>query len=170
MPSLISTEIPGNLEQALDRAGPANVLLHYAGRAYQRLGCPTWMPGVLANWKAKFPDGHLTVFFHEMPGKLPRLSRHFLLGKMSARIIRQLAAIADVLVTNTENHVAILRKLSGRDDVHFLPIGSNIEPVANSSQAAGDHRVHHFRPALRAMANPAIVRLVKFVTGRELDV
>jgi hypothetical protein len=128
---------PGKLAQALDQAGSANVLLHYAGRAYQRLGCPTWMPGVLAKWKAKFPDGRLTIFFHEMPGKLPLLSRHFFLGKIGARIIRQLAAVADVLVTNTENHVAILRKLSGRDDIHFLPIGSNIEPVASVSQARG---------------------------------
>jgi len=125
---------PGKLRHALDRAGPANVLLQYAGRAYQRFGCPIWMPGVLAKWKAKFPHGRLTVFFHEMPGKLPRLSRHFLLGKISARIIRQLAAVADVLVTNTENHVAILRKLSGRDDIHCIPVGSNIEPVASSSQ------------------------------------
>ena len=125
---------PKKLEQALDRAGAANVLLHYAGRAYQRFGCPTWMPGVLAKWKAKFPHGRLTVFFHEAPGKLPRFSRQFLIGKISARIIRQLAAVADNLVTNTENHVAILRKLSGREDIHFLPVGSNIEPVANSAQ------------------------------------
>jgi hypothetical protein len=125
---------PGELGQALDRAGPANVLLHYAGRAYQRFGCPTWMPGVLSRWKAKFPNGSLTVFFHEMPGKLPPLSRHFLLGKISARIIRQIAAVADVLVTNTENQVAILRRLSGRDDIHFIFVSSNIDPVATSSQ------------------------------------
>jgi hypothetical protein len=125
---------PETLAQALDRAGPANVLLHYAGRAYQRFGCPTWMPGVLAKWRAKFPDGRLSIFFHEAPGKLPRLSRQFLLGKIGARIIRQLAAVADILVTNTENHVAILRELSGREDIHFLPVGSNIEPIANSAQ------------------------------------
>ena len=125
---------PGKLGQELDRAGPANVLLHYAGRAYQRFGCPTWMPGVLSKWKAKFPHGRLTVFFHEMPGEFPRLSRYFLMGKISARIIRQLAAVADVLVTNTENHVAILRKLSGREDIYSIPVGSNIEPVASSSQ------------------------------------
>jgi hypothetical protein len=123
---------PGKLGQALDRAGAANVLLHYAGRAYQRFGCPTWMPRVLSKWKAKFPEGRLTVFFHEAPGKLPRLSRHFLLGKIGRRIIRQLAAVADVLVTNTENHVAILQELSGRDNIHCLPIGSNIEPVSSS--------------------------------------
>ena len=125
---------PEKLAQALDRAGPASILLHYAGRAYQRFGCPTWMPGVLAKWKAKFPDGRLSIFFHEAPGKLPRLSRQFLLGKIGARIIRQLAAVADIVVTNTENHVAILRALSGREDVHFLPVGSNIEPIANSAQ------------------------------------
>jgi hypothetical protein len=125
---------PEKLGQALDRAGSADILLHYAGRAYQRFGCPTWMPGVLAKWKTKFPGGRLTVFFHEMPGKLPRLSRHFLMGKISARIIRQIAAIADVLVTNTENHVAILHRLSGRDDIHCIPVGSNIEPVASASQ------------------------------------
>lgn len=125
----------GKLEQALDRAGSANVLLHYAGRAYQRLGCPTWMPRVLAKWKTNFPDGHLTIFFHEAPGRVPPLSRHFLLGKIGARIIRQLAGVADVLVTNTENHAAILRKLSGRDQIHFLPVGSNIEPVASAAQA-----------------------------------
>jgi hypothetical protein len=125
---------PETLAQALDRAGPAHVLLHYAGRAYQRFGCPTWMPGVLAKWKAKFPNGRLSIFFHEAPGKLPRLSRQFLLGKIAARIIRRLAALADILVTNTENHVALLRELSGREDVHFLPVGSNIEPIANSAQ------------------------------------
>jgi hypothetical protein len=57
------------------------------------------------------------------------------LAKISGRVIRQLAAIADILITNTENHVTILRKLSGRDDVHFIPIGSNIEPVASPSQS-----------------------------------
>lgn len=125
---------PGKLGQALERAGPASVLLHYAGRAYQRFGCPTWMPGVLSRWKREFPRGHLTVFFHEIPGKLPRLSRHFLMGKVNARIIHQLAAVADVLVTNTENHVAILRKLSGHEDIHNIPVGSNIEAVASLSQ------------------------------------
>jgi hypothetical protein len=125
---------PGKLAEALDHAGATNVLLHYAGRAYQRFGYPVWLPGVLRKWKAKFPTGRLTVFFHEVAGELPRLSRHFLLGKIDARIIRQLAAMADALVTNTENHAAILRKLSGRDEVYSIPVGSNIEPVASSSQ------------------------------------
>ena len=125
---------PGRLKAELERAGPANVLLHYAGRAYQRVGCPIWMPGVLGKWKAKFPNGRLTVFFHEMPGGSALLSRHFILGKINTRIIRQLAAMADELVTNTEHHAAMLRKLSGRDDVHCICVGSNIAPVASSPE------------------------------------
>jgi hypothetical protein len=127
---------PVRLAQALDRAGAGNILLHYAGRAYHRFGCPTWLPGILRRWKAKLPTGHLTVFFHEVPGELPRLSRHFLLGKINSRIIRQLATTADVVVTNTENHAALLRKLSGRADVHCLPVGSNIELGAASVREA----------------------------------
>jgi hypothetical protein len=123
---------PRKLEQALNCAGATNVLLHYAGRGYQRFGCPIWLPSVLRNWKAKFPNGHLTIFFHEVPGELPRRSRHFLLGKINARIVRQLATLADVLATNTDTHAAILRRLSGRNGVHCFPVGSNIEPVATS--------------------------------------
>ena len=92
-----------------------NVLLHYAGRAYQRFGCPVWMPGVLRNWKAKFPDGRLTVFFHECPVNCRDCRGISCWEKSTRRIIRQLAAVADVLATNTENHAAILRKLSGRE-------------------------------------------------------
>jgi hypothetical protein len=125
---------PKKLEEALDCAGATNVLLHYAGRAYQRFGCPIWLPKVLRNWKAKFPNGRLTIFFHEVPGELPMRSPHFLLGKMSARIIRQLAMVADVTATNTDTHAVILRRLSGRNGVHCFPVGSNIEPVPNSSQ------------------------------------
>jgi hypothetical protein len=127
---------PETLAAALRRSGAASVLLHYAGRAYQRFGCPTWLPGALRKWKTEFPSGRLTVFFHEVPGEMPRLSRHFLLGKINSRIIRQLSAIADVLVTNTEHHAEVLRKLSGRDEVHCLPVGSNIEPVVASSKEA----------------------------------
>jgi hypothetical protein len=120
---------PSKLEEALLRAGAANVLLHYAGRAYQDLGCPIWMPGVLSRWKRKFPNGQLTIFFHELPGKLPFFSRHFLLGKISQRIVRQLCAIAGTLVTNTEGHAVLLDELSGGREIHCLPIASNIQPL-----------------------------------------
>lgn len=126
---------PGELAQALDRAGATNLLLHYAGRAYQRYGCPVWLPRVLREWKMKFPSGRLTVFFHEVPGELPLFSLHFFLGKAGERIVRQLATIADVLVTNTDHHAEIIRRLSGRSPIHCIPVGSNIGPVGGSLQS-----------------------------------
>ncbi len=121
------------LARELDRIGVADVLLHYAGRAYQRFGCPVWLPGVLANWKRKFPGSRLMIFVHEMPGDLPMRSRHFWLGKVNAWTIGRLAAIADVLVTNTASNAARLRKISGRADIHLVPVGSNIETVPEPS-------------------------------------
>src|ERR1700740_969022 len=41
---------PRKLSRELDRIGPVNLLLHFAGRAYQRYGCPTWFPTVLQAW------------------------------------------------------------------------------------------------------------------------
>lgn len=120
-------EEPRRLRDALRRIGAADVLLHYAGRAYHRLGCPTWLPGVLAAWKREFPAGRLTVFFHELPGAMRITSPHFWLGRIDAHIIRRLAALAEVVATNTEHHVEELRRITRRSDVQWLPVGSNIE-------------------------------------------
>jgi len=115
------------LARELERIGSADVLLHYAGRAYQRFGCPTWMPGVLMKWKQKFPGGRLAIFFHELSGRFPITSRQFWVAKISSRIIRRLASTADLLMTNTENQAGQLGEISGRNDIHVLLVGSNIE-------------------------------------------
>ncbi|HEY2614994.1 MAG TPA: hypothetical protein VGI42_04745 [Chthoniobacterales bacterium] len=127
---------PKKLGKALDRAGAADLFLHYAGRAYQRFGCPLWLPGVLRNWKGKFPAARLMICFHELPADLALTSPHYWLGLINRRIIRRLAALADVLVTNTEHHAEKLRKISGRRDVHCVPVGSNIEQARDPSPSA----------------------------------
>ncbi|MFN2508781.1 MAG: hypothetical protein ABR589_08415 [Chthoniobacterales bacterium] len=122
------------LARELERIGAADVLLHYAGRAYQRLGCPWWMPGVLARWKSKFTGARLLIVFHEIPGEFPITSLHFWLGKLSSHIIRRLASIADLTVTNTAHHAAKLRQISGRQEIHLLPVASNIETAPETSE------------------------------------
>ena len=79
-----------------------------------------------------FPPGRLAIFFHELPGNFPITSRHFWLGKINSGIIRRLAATADVVMTNTTEHMRQLREISGREDIHLFPVGSNIEPVEQS--------------------------------------
>ncbi len=123
-----------DLTRELDRLGSTKLFLHYAGRAYQRFGLPFWMPRVLARWKRKFPQARLAIFVHEMPARFPITSRHFWLAQGSARIVRRLAAIADLLMTNTAEHAAQLRRISGRDDIHLFPVGSNIESAESQPQ------------------------------------
>jgi hypothetical protein len=119
---------PRALWTMLDRIGAADVLLHYAGRAYHRYGVPRWLPSVVAQWKNKFPGGRLLIFFHELPGNLPMTSRHFWIDMFNRRVISKLARLADDLVTNTTEHVAKLKQITGRSDVHLVPVPSNIEP------------------------------------------
>lgn len=120
------------LARELERIGAADVLLHYAGRAYHRFGAPLWLPRVLRKWKQKHPGARLMIFFHELPGKMSMTSRHYWLGELNSWVVRQLSAVADVLLTNTEHHAAKLRKLSRRADIHVLPIGSHIELVTDA--------------------------------------
>lgn len=115
------------LARELGRIGPADLLLHYAGRAYQRFGCPVWMPGVLEAWKRANPASRLTIFVHELPGSLRVTSPHFWLGQINSWIVRRLASIADVLVTNTENHADLLRKLCSGKVIEVVPISSNLD-------------------------------------------
>jgi hypothetical protein len=117
-----STAFNGNasdLLRALERIGAADLVLHYTARAYQRFGCPVWLPSVLARWKQKFGEARVLVIVHELAGPMPMSSRHFWLGKVDSWIVRRLARIADVLVTNTEHHQTKLQSISGRNDVHF---------------------------------------------------
>jgi hypothetical protein len=124
------SQFDGNAEKLvreLDRLGSANVLLHYAGRAYQRYGCPLWLPVALRKWKSKFPTGCLLIFFHELPGDFPVTSRYFWIDMCNRRVIRKLTELADVIVTNTNEHVRKLNEISGCTDAHLIPVGSNIE-------------------------------------------
>jgi len=129
----------GKLSRALENVGDADVLLHYAGRAYHRFGCPLWLPAVLAQWKAKYSAGRLLIFFHELPGEFPIASRHYWIDLCNRRIIRKLASLADAIVTNTSDHVTKIEKISGRADVHLVPVGSNILPrLRDLSLRSGD--------------------------------
>ena len=121
---------PARLARELERIGTADVLLQYAGRAYHRFGAPLWLARVVRQWKRNHPGARLMLFVHELPGNLSITSRLFWLGELNSWVVRQLAGVADVLATNTEHHVAKLRKLSRRADIHLLPIGSNIEFIA----------------------------------------
>jgi hypothetical protein len=123
------------LSQSLNDAGSADVLLHYAGRGYHRYGCPTQLPTILREWKIKFPAGRLIIFFHELPGRLPVFSKHYWLNICNRQVVRKLASLADLVITNTQEHVRTLEKLSAHRHIPCLPVPSNIENVNNVQPA-----------------------------------
>lgn len=124
---------PGRLARELKRIGAADVLLHYAGRAYQRYGCPWWLPSVLAKWKKNFPSARLMILFHELPGRWPVTSRHYWIDMCNGRVIGKLSILADVIITNTSEHAEKLNQISGRTDIHWFPVPSNIPAPKNVS-------------------------------------
>lgn len=115
------------LVRELERIADADVLLHFAGRAYHRLGFPFWLASALEKWKRRHRDARLGVFVHEMPAPFPITSHHFWTGKLNELATRRIAASADILLTNTAEHRDKLRKRTGRNDIHLLPVSSNIE-------------------------------------------
>lgn len=118
------------LSRLLEELGSTDVLLHYAGRAYQPLGCPRGLARALSRWKARFPTGRLIIFFHELPARLPLFNRHYWFNLFSRGVARKLTRIADLMITNTADHLAILQQISGRQDIQLVPVPSNIEPTA----------------------------------------
>ncbi|MGI8437871.1 MAG: hypothetical protein ACR2NX_13385 [Chthoniobacterales bacterium] len=117
----------------LERLGAADLILHYAGRGYHRYGLPGWLPRVLRAWKQRFARARLLVIFHEVPGGgLPVTSVHYWLGKAETRIVRQLARLGDIVVTNTAWHRDRLREISARADIHLFPVGANIEAASGA--------------------------------------
>ena len=125
------------LAHALDRSGDVDVLLHYAGRAYHRFGCPTQLSKVLQQWKTKFPTGRLVIFFHELPGRLPLLSKHYWLNICQRRVVRKLANLADLVMTNTQEQINKLENLSRHRGIPCLPIPSNIENAGAPPETRG---------------------------------
>src|SRR5207253_7161199 len=118
------------LEQALESARGADVLLHYAGRGYQRFGCPIGLPAALGRWKAKSGGSRLVVFFHELPAPLSVTNRHYWINLCSRMIAARVAKLADVLVTNSQDHVKALKRMVNRKGVHLFPVASMIPPPA----------------------------------------
>lgn len=114
------------LAETLEREQSADVLLHYAGRAYHRFGFPRWMPEAFATWRKRDGRRRLHVVFHELPADLPLLSKQGILQRLSFPVARALAEQASSLVTNSEHHASVLNRWSLRCAVEWLPVPSNI--------------------------------------------
>ncbi|TLD68424.1 glycosyltransferase family 4 protein [Phragmitibacter flavus] len=165
--------------QQLNKHPDADILLQYAGRAYDRLGCPFWLLGALREWRRRHPERRLTVFFHELWGEVPWTSKFALTEAASRWISKRLMRLADGVVTNTPHHAARLQRAFGGEMMDCVPVGSNILPALDGfprfeERAKGEFavltapygRVQLFREmgeALRKLADKGLLKQVHII-------
>jgi hypothetical protein len=131
------------LVEQLETNTTQDVLLQYAGRAYQRFGAPRWLLTGLRKWRERDQARRLHVMFHELPASPSLLSKHGVAERFSTSVARGLAQRADTLITNSEQHAELLRRFAPAHGVEWLPVASNIPPPANES-APRTHRAGEF--------------------------
>jgi glycosyltransferase involved in cell wall biosynthesis len=71
------------------------------------------------------------ILFHELPGDFPITSLHYWIDMCNRRVIRKLARSADIFVTNTAEHARKLERPSGRSNIPWFPVPSNIPAESN---------------------------------------
>jgi glycosyltransferase involved in cell wall biosynthesis len=116
------------LSDALGELTANDVLLQYAARGFSRLGVPFWLLRGLRQWKRKVPNRRLAIFIHELWADLPLTHRRGVLERLGRHIIRELAALSDVVITNTAHHQQRLVQMLGGREVETVPVGTNIQP------------------------------------------
>lgn len=126
------------LADTLEQSNTADVLLHYAGRAYHRYGFPRWMPRAFAMWRKRDAARRLHVFFHELPADLPLISKQGILQRLSFPVARALAEQAATTMTNSAHHAAVLNRWKLRSEVKWMPVPSNIP--APGERSTSRHR------------------------------
>ncbi|MFN2477052.1 MAG: hypothetical protein ABR526_12025 [Chthoniobacterales bacterium] len=122
----------------LEQSGAADVLLHYAGRAYHRFGFPRWMPRAFAAWRNRDASRRLHVMFHELPADLPLFSKQGILQRLSFPVARALAEQAATTITNSAHHAAVLNRWKLRSEVRWMPVPSNIPAPAERTEQPQD--------------------------------
>jgi len=121
-----------SLLEQLEKHPHADILLQYAGRGYDRYGCPFWMLSALKKWRKNHPAQKLVVFFHELWGKVPWTNKLIITETASRWISRRLASLADVVLTNTPHHSERLSSAFGIKAIDYVPVGANISPEGST--------------------------------------
>ena len=118
------------------------IVLHYVGYGFEKRGCPSWLLAGLRRLKHLNPQMRLVTMFHELYAFGKPWQSSFWTSPMQRRICGELARLSDEVVTSREDSAVILRRMSGRRDVHNLPIFSNVgEPKSRTPFGARAERM-----------------------------
>jgi hypothetical protein len=115
-----------SLARQLAASGTAAVLLHYANYGYQRRGCPAWLVGGIARWRAAVPERRLVTMFHEVYASGPPWRSSFWLSPVQRRLAASLLRASDGVATSLELYGRILARWEPRRPVTVAPVFSTV--------------------------------------------
>lgn len=116
-------------------ASGADVILHMSIYGYARRGLCGWLPEDVAELKRRRPDVRVTVVFHELYAFGPPWRSAFWTHIPQRLIIERLARLADRIVTNSENHLTRLGRMTSMP-ILLRPVFSNVgEPSRRTPTA-----------------------------------
>ena len=141
------------LAEATEEGEGVPVLLHYANYGYAPRGCPSWLIGGLAKWKAR-SRGRLVTMFHEFHAMGPPWRSSFWLSPLQRRLATALLHLSDGLVTSLPLHRRILLGWVPGREIAVLPVFSTVgEPAETPPLSARARRLVLFGgPGTRARA------------------
>lgn len=99
------------------------LLVHYTQYGYAKCGVPWRLPADLRRWRSSGGARRLAVFFHETWLEGPLWRRRGVAAPFARWCARELAASADVVMTNCAKHAV---QLGGAREMSVLPVPSNI--------------------------------------------
>lgn len=173
--------VPGNAAPEIP-SNSGKVLVQYSAYGFDRHGYPKKLIRALIDWKMK-TGGRLVVMFHEIWTFWPVTNQNFLVQLLHRRAIKKLIGAADKVFTSTPSQVEHLRKLSSRNPVGFLPVGSNIRrnedvdlarnpgcAVIFGLQRARLHGLKRMRDSLSSLAGAGcITKIISVGAGDDPD-
>jgi len=122
---------------------PCSVVLHFSGYGYGERGVCFWLLDELQALQARYRSAvRLVVVFHELFASGPPWRSAFWVSALQERIAVRLAAMADAIWTNTEQHASWLKtKTRPGIPLQVRPVFSNVGEPATvppaSERAAG---------------------------------
>lgn len=132
----------GALELALEEAGPAAVLLHYANYGYQRRGCPFWLLPALRRWRRGGPGRRLVTVFHEVYATGPPWRSSFWTMPLQRGLAAAVARNSDALVTSLDLWVRRIGPAATPEKTVVSPVFSTVgEPETPPPLAARSPRM-----------------------------
>jgi glycosyltransferase involved in cell wall biosynthesis len=124
------------------------LVVHYSGYGFAANGAPAQLVRQLIAWRQQVPERRLLVWVHELYARQMPWRKGFWWAPRQKRVVRDLAAAADGVITNLQRHAHWLRR-------HRLPADAVFPVPSNVGEPAQPRRLSAREPRLVVFGGPA---------------